>query len=186
MKLVRNLIMGIYINIFLVILLVLLLFRSLTNPSNGRWILIVVLCVTGISSILNMILGLRNIINTFQLWKNNEYNSLRKYMKVLKFGTVPYFIINFIVYALIFLIFFAASRGIIIFTPIPLIFIVIIFITYLTVIFTSSYGIGFLAIIKKEKRIKAGNFIIHILLQLCFVLDVIDTMILLIKYKREQ
>lgn len=185
MKLIRNLLIGLYTNISLIILLLVLIFMSSSNSSIGGWKLLVVLCATVISSILSVIFGVRNIMNTYRLCKNNEYNSLRKYMKVLKFGSVPYFIINFIVYFLIFLIFFMGTRGMIIFTPIPLIFIFIIFFTYLAVIFTSSYGIGFLVIVKKEKGIKLGSIIFHILFQLCFVLDVVDTMVILIKYKGE-
>lgn len=183
MKFIRNLLIGLYINIFLVILLFVLMFKSSTNQSIGEWTLLVVLCAAVITSILSIIFGVINIINTYKLCKDNEYNSLRKYMKVLKFGAVPYFIINFIVYFFIFFIFLAASRGIILFTPIPLIFIGIIFFTYLAVIFTSSYGIDFLVIVKKEKIIKTGSLVIHILLQLCFVLDVVDTLIILMKYK---
>lgn len=185
MKIVKGLLIGLYTNILLVILLLVLIFMSITNKSIGGWILLVVLSMAIISGIFNIVFGLLNIWNTFQLYKNSEYEIIRKRMKVLKFGSIPFFIINFLVYFLLFFLFLAASRGILLFTPIPLFFIIFIFFTYLVVLFTSSYGIGFLAIIKRKGRINTGSLIIHILLQLCFVLDVFDTFILLSKYKKD-
>jgi hypothetical protein len=186
MKLIRNTLSGLYVNLFMVILLMARLLWGLTNNNMGdwmRWLLTAAVVISGIS---NVIFAVKNIINTCRLYKNREYNSLRKYMKVRKLGVIPYFVLNFVIYFLLFTLFFAASRGLILFTPIPLIFLLPIFFTYLTVLFTSSYGIGFVAIINKEKRLKNGKLIIHVLLQLCFILDVISTIILLMKYKDEQ
>ncbi len=185
MKLVRGLLIGIYTNILFVILLLALMFISSTNPSIGGRLLLGVLFAAIISGIFNMVLGILNIWSAFQLYRKKEYTVVRKRMKVLKLGSIPFFIINFLVYFLLFILFVAASRGILLFTPIPLFFTVFIFFTYLIVIFTSSYGIGFLAIVKREKKINTGSFVIHILLQLCFVLDVFDTIILLFKYKKD-
>jgi hypothetical protein len=115
-----------------------------------------------------------------------ETIALRKYMKRLKFGAIPYFILNFLFYLLLFLFFFAASRGIVVFTPLPLFFLIPIFFTYLSVLFTSPYAIGFIVALRNEDKMKIGKLVIHILMQLCFVLDVIDTIVLLKKYKTQQ
>ena len=183
MKFIRNTLLGLYVNLFLVILLIVSLLHGLAknNMSNlTQDMLVAVVVVSGVS---NVIFAIKNVINTCGLYKRGEYNSLRKHMKVLKLGTIPYFVLNFILYFLLCLLFFAASRGLIIFTPIPLLLLLPIFFTYLTVLFTSCYGIGLIAIISKENSSKRGNLIVHVLLQLCFVLDVVSTIILLIKYK---
>ncbi|WP_066501295.1 DUF6652 family protein [Abyssisolibacter fermentans] len=185
MKLIRNTLLWLYVNLFMVILLIVSLLSALIKGNMGNWIQWLLIIVITISNILNMIFAVKNIINTCRFYKNREYNSLRKHMKTLKLGIIPYFILNFIIYFLIFMIFFTASRGIIIFSPIPLLFLIPIFFTYLIVLFTSCYGIGFVLILGREKKIKRGMQIIHFLLQMCFVLDVIDTIILLIKYKVE-
>ena len=185
MKYIRKTLLGLYINLFIVILLMVSLLHRLTKNNIGNWMQWLLIAAVVISSISNVIFAVKNIINTYRLYKNREYNSMRKHMKVLKLGTIPYFILNFIIYLLLFLLFYAASRGLIIFTPIPLLFVVPIFFTYLAVLFTSCYGIGFIAIINKEKNSSKGKLIIHVLLQLCFILDVISTIILLIKYRVE-
>ena len=186
MKLVRNALLVLYINLFLVILLLVSLLWGLINHMENwiQWLLTVAVVISGI---LNVIFAVKNVLNTFTFYKNKEYNSLRKCMKVLKLGVIPYFVINFVVYLLLFTLFFAASRGLMIFTPIPLFFLFPIFFTYLTVLSsTSPYGIGFAVILRKGNRLKNRELMIHVLLQLCFVLDVIGTLILLLKYKVEK
>ncbi|GFZ30844.1 hypothetical protein CSC2_13700 [Clostridium zeae] len=180
MKNTRNTLIGLYFNLSIVILSLFFLVRGLIHGNTVKWLLVVALIV---SEIFNIIFAGINTVNSFILLKNSDYDSMRKNMKALKFGVIPYFVINFIIYVLLFLLFFAASRGFILFTPIPLLFLIPVFFAYLTVIFTSSYGIGFSLILYKEKRVKTGKLILHIILQLCFVLDVIDTVILLVKNK---
>jgi hypothetical protein len=185
MKFCRNTLIGLYINLSFVILLWVSIFMGLVNNKLDwkQWLLLFFLVISGI---FNVIFAVINIFITFKLYKNNEYNSLRKNMKSTKLGAIPYFIINFIFYFLLFALFFAASRGIMIVTPIPLLFLVPIAFTYLSVLSTSFYGIGFIVILYKAKKLKIGKLIFHILLQLCFVLDVVDTLILLAKNKSEK
>lgn len=186
MKLVRSTLLGLYINILMVILLSVFFFRELINNNSGNWVQWLLYGLFVASSISNAILAVKNIMNAYKLYKNIEHNSLREYMKALKLWAIPYFVINFAIYFLLFGFFFAASRGIFIFTPIPLFFLIPIFLTYLTVLFTSCYGIAFATIMHKEKRFSIRKLLFHILMQLCFVLDVVDTIILLMKYKEEQ
>lgn len=183
MKLVSSTLVMLYINLFMVISLLVCSLGGLIISEIENWLKWLLLFVVIITGIINVVFGVINIINTLRLFKNGEYNSLRKRMKVLKFGTIPYFIINFVLYFLLFMLFFAASRGFFILTPMPLLFLIPTFFTYLTVVLTSVYGIGFVAILKRERRITTGKLIIHILLQLCFVLDIIDTIVLVIKHK---
>lgn len=185
MKIIRETLLGLYINLLMIILLLASAFRGLLKNNMGNWIQWLLIAAVVVSGIFNILFGIKNIYNTWRLYKNNEYNSLRKYMKRLKLGAVPYFILNFVLYFFLFTLFFAASRGIFIFTPIPLFFLVPIFFTYLSVLLTSCYGIGFAAILNKEKNLGSGKMIIHVLLQICFVLDVLSTIILIIKYKYE-
>lgn len=185
MKLVRNTLIGLYVNLFAIILLIVSLLYGAIKSNMGKgtkWILIGLVVISIVS---NVIFAIINVVNTCLLYKNKEYNSLRKSMKTLKLGTIPYFILNFIFYFLLAVLFFMASRGIIIFTPVPLLLILPVFFTYLTVLFTSCYGIGFIAIAYKEKKLDGVKLIIHVLCQICFILDVVSTIILLSKYKAE-
>ena len=183
MKNVRNTLLGLYFNLLIVILLLFFLLKGMLYNNVGSWVQwILAIALIG-SGIFNVIFAIINIVKAFVLVKNGDINSIRKHMKVLKFGTIPYFIVNFIIYLLLFLLFFAASRGIFLVTPIPLLFLIPVSFTYLTVIFTSFYGIGFAILLRREKRIKTGALVLHVILQLCFVIDVIDTIILIMKHK---
>ncbi|GFP77006.1 DUF6652 family protein [Clostridium fungisolvens] len=183
MKNVKNTLIGLYFNLFMVVLSLILLLRGLIHGNTGNWLKWILVFALISSEILNIVFAGINTVNSFILFKNSDYNSMRKNMKALKFGVIPYFVINFIIYGLLFLLFFAASRGLILFTPIPFLFLIPVFFAYLTVIFTSSYGLGFSLILYKEKMISTGKLVLHIILQLCFVLDVLDTIILLAKNK---
>jgi hypothetical protein len=162
------------------------LFWGLIDNEIGSWRQWIATFALVISGVLNVVFAIVNIKNAYQLYKNRESITLRKYLKRLKFWAVPYFILNFVFYLLLFLLFFAASRGIFIVTPIPLFFLIPIFFTYLSVLFTSPYAIGFAAVLRSESKMKTGKLVIHVLLQLCFVLDVVDTIVLLKKYKPQQ
>jgi hypothetical protein len=162
------------------------LFWGLIDKEIGSWRQWIATFALIISGVLSVVFAIVNIKNAYQLYKNRDSITLRKYMKRLKFGAIPYFILNFVFYLLLFLLFFAASRGIIIFSPIPLFFLIPTFFTYLAVLFTSPYAIAFVAVLRNEGKMKTRNLIMHILLQLCFVLDVVDTIVLLKKYKTQQ
>lgn len=182
MKYVRNALIGLYVNLLLIIFFWICLFSGLVNDDMG-WKQLTLIMFIVISGVLNMIFAITNIINTYKLYKRREFDVLRKYMKAIKFGAIPYFILNFLFFVLLFMLFAAATRGIMLVTPMPLLFLIPIFFTYLSVLFTSSYGIGYAAIMHKERKLKTGKLVIHIILQLCFVIDVLDTIVLLRKYK---
>lgn len=185
MKLVKNALISLYINLFVIILLLVSLLKfGLIKNDIGNLIKYLLIAGVIISCIFNAIFALKNVLKAYQLYKNKECNSLRKHMKALKFGVIPYFVLNFVIYLFLFAILFVGSRGIMIVTPIPLIFLFPIFFTYLIVVFTSSYGICFAVINSKEKGLSKMKLVLYTLLQLCFVLDVISTVILLIKYKK--
>jgi hypothetical protein len=179
MKNVRNALIGLYFNLFIVIFLL----RGLIYDNNSKWLKWILVFALIVSEIFNIVFAGINAVNSFIFLKNGDYNSMRKNMKALKFGVIPYFAINFIIYGLLFLLLLGASRGFLFFTPIPLLFLIPVFFAYLTVIFTSSYGIGFSLVLYNKKRISTGKLVLHIILQLCFVLDVIDTIILIAKNK---
>lgn len=186
MKNIKNTLIGLYVSLFLVILLLVCLFWGLIDKEIGSWRQWLATFALIIAGVLNVVFAIVNIKNAYRLYKNRESITLRKYMKTLKFGAIPYFVLNFVIYLLLFLLFFAASRGIIIFSPIPLFFLIPTFFTYLAVLYTSPYAIGFVAVLRNEGKMKTGKLVIHVLLQLCFVLDVVDAIVLLKKYKTQQ
>lgn len=169
---------GIYMNLIFV-------FCTWTFPLWGKnsFVWIIFVSLSFISWVLIIIFTAMNIKNAFRLYLNRNFNGLKKYMALQKLVAIPYFLLNFIFCLLIAIAVLGGSRGLIIFTPIPILFLIPIFLTFITVVCTSIYGIFFIGVLLKENRIEFGKALIHIIFQICFVLDVVDTIVLIIKYR---
>jgi hypothetical protein len=146
-----------------------------TNVFNGLFIAFI--CII----ILFIVFGMINIIYSIKCGLKREYKKLEKYMKILKLSSIPYFIINFICIGLFVVVLLAASRGFgIVYLPIPFI------LTWFVVVVTSSYGIVELIVLFGKKDISIKNFILYIILQLCFVIDIISTFWILKQIKNSE
>ena len=113
-----------------------------------------------------------NIKNTVKLFRENNLIILRKNSKLIKLTLIPFWILHFILSTLTMIAFIGGTRGMgIIFLPIP------IFFTYIFLLITSIFSIAFILLLRRNKYI--DDVIIHIILQLCFVLDIIDMIYIL-------
>jgi len=130
-------------------------------------------------AIVIVILLIFSVFQSIKLFHKNETEELRKQMKRIKFSMIPFYVINFGVFTFFFMLLFAASRGIIIFTPFMIPFLLQIGFTYLTVVGTSSYGMLFAYSNYKNNLTKLDKSILLVILQLLFVLDIVATIILL-------
>lgn len=185
MKNLRRLQISYYINMFGAI--VLLIFAVLAlSEEKLRFLLIVDLAIMGITLLTAMYFGIRCIVNALQLYKKEDLQLLREYMKVGKRGLIPFFIINFIYYILIFMLLIVASHGIFLFSPIPLLFVPLIIFTYFAVIFTSSFSIAFILLLKKKEKISIIDMVLNIWLQLIFILDIIGMILLLNRFNKNK
>lgn len=182
MKSIRGLQMSYYINLFggmaLLVLAVLMLTEYKSNILLTVDIVIVVLSMLAI-----LYFGIRCVINAVELYRSDNLQTLRKYMKVAKRGLIPFFIINFIYHFLVIMILIAASRGIFLFGPIPIILIPLVLFTYLAVLFTSSFSIAFIALLKKKGKFNSSSEFWNICIQLMFVLDIIGVIFLLRRFR---
>ena len=100
--------------------------------------------------------------------------ALQKGWILLKLGSLPFYVINFLYSFLVWFSLVGASRGILIFlVPIPII------ITCLMIFQSGWVGVCYIMLLRKqpENRGRPGSF--HYILQLLPVLDVISTVILL-------
>jgi hypothetical protein len=109
-------------------------------------------------------------------------NLLYGYISKLKLALIPYWIFNIFVNLPFMIIWTLIS-----FIAVPVIGLFIIpswiFSNYLLLLFTSLGSILFLVHLKKNRLIKMPSFIINIVMQLCFVLDIVSAIYLKIKYK---
>jgi hypothetical protein len=131
-------------------------------------------------SIIFLLFVICNIIYLQRNVRNNNLEIIKKYCKLVKYSLIPFWIINFIAYLGLFLSFSFIMMGwVFLFIPIP------IFFNYIILLSTSSYSISYLLLLKKHNIINKNNFIINMILQLCFVLDVIGIIYLNKKYNEK-
>ena len=127
-----------------------------------------------------IILSIRNIIYTNKLLKRCEIDKLKKLTEFIKFGAIPFWIINFILLSLLTIAIVMGTRGIgIVIIPVPII------IAYIILLGTSIFSIPYIKLLYKGKKIGFKQMVIHIILQLCFVWDVIGIIYLKINDKKE-
>ncbi len=125
--------------------------------------------------------GVHGIITAVKLFRANDLTALRRHMKHAKVGMIPFFIINFIYYLALIMLVLGASRGLFLFGPIFVVIVPIVIFTYLAVLFTSAFTIAYILLMKKNNQLTGDAVVLHICLQLIFVLDMVSMFILLRK-----
>jgi hypothetical protein len=129
--------------------------------------------------VLYCIISIINIVSIIIDYRKNDTELLFKKMKRVKIGLIPYWVINFICYLPISVVMLLVGHGFG-FLIVP----IFIFASYMVLCLTSLFSILYLLNLKKNNNISKKQFIIHTLLQLIFVVDIIDTIYLIIKLKK--
>lgn len=144
-----------------------------------------VLVIVGAAAILAslaavLILLVRNVRQAINIYQRQDQGLLRSAMKRIKLGAIPFFVLNFFLCLLVAFLIFGISRGFAIFVPWVWLWVMsAIIITYAITAGTSVYGILFARTLNKDGLITTGSMVKHIILQLIFVLDMVDTIFLL-------
>jgi len=121
-----------------------------------------------------IILLIKNIIISKKYIENNDTNILKELTEKIKFKSISFWILNIILSIIIFYNLIRISESFV-FLIFPIIFIYIIFLG------TSVFSIFYIRLLYKRNEFKYFQMIIHIILQLCFILDVMDIIYLKIK-----
>jgi hypothetical protein len=128
-----------------------------------------------------IIVSIINIFYAKKLIKQKNKEKLNKLMRVIKFGSIPFWIINFIILVIAGIFGIVATRGAgIIFLPI------LVLLTYILFLGTSVFSIAYIKLLYQEGEIVSIHKILHIILQLCFVLDIVDIIYLKIKLNKNK
>lgn len=131
-----------------------------------------------ISALLVLVTALISLISAVILYKKDKYIMLKKSMIAVKLWTIPFYIINFILCALICIAVTMGLRGMgIIFVPIPIAF------TCTVIFLTGFYGVFYVKYLRHNISLEKPPTRIHYFLQLIPVLDIADTIYLLTKFK---
>lgn len=145
-------------------------FRIYSMESKLISILIIVLLIlSGFGNIL------MSIISAFQsIDAKSKQNSMINRMLFLKLSVIPFFIFNFMLWTGFFGMLMLFPGGIFVVALAP----IIIFLTFTVLMVTSSSAISVLVYSYRTKQIDISKLILHSVLQLIFVVDVIDTIYL--------
>ncbi|MGN1319030.1 MAG: hypothetical protein ACI4VF_08430 [Lachnospirales bacterium] len=135
--------------------------------------------------VFKFIYGIKNIIFAVNLYRNNDEDTLFKYAKKAKYGAIWIFVINFILNFFVWFILAVGTRGMIIFGAFIIIFLIIAM-TYLDVLFTSCFAIALILLKKVKGEVTLSFTIFNIIFLLCFVIDVLDTIYLHIKFRKKE
>lgn len=128
-------------------------------------------------------LGVLNIAQSFQKYRQGEDIYCLNAMLILKYGLVIYFVLNFALYLFLGLLAVAASRGTILFAvPLyPLFGVLIFFIvaaTWIGLLPGAFYGLQVVRFGRVQEKLTPSASILHGILQFIFLLDVLDALFL--------
>jgi hypothetical protein len=116
------------------------------------------------------------VIDAAILLRRSDFYRLVRSMMVIKAAAIPYFIVNFVVLAAFMVILIGGSRGvgiILIWVPFAL--------TYVVFLPTSIYSFATLLFAHRYHLVGTAGFVLHVILQAVFVLDLLSTAILWVK-----
>lgn len=118
------------------------------------------------------------LVDTVSEFRSRDLPALRRSMQVMKFGMIPFFVLNWVFLVLFTTAFVGATRGLgLIMAWVPVLW------TYAVFIPTSFYGWAYLMHLFRERRLGAGWFVGHVLAQGMFVIDVVSTIVLVTRTK---
>jgi hypothetical protein len=129
----------------------------------------IIFIIWGIWFLIFAIMSILNIVNAIKKFMQKDVVLLEKCTKVLKLTLIPFWIINFIGYTVLVIMINIPSHGFGVFIiPIPIIA------SYCVLIITSIYSILLLLLLFQNKKLNNKQFLVYIIMQLCFVLDIIS------------
>jgi hypothetical protein len=132
-------------------------------------LIVVLLILSGFGNIImSIISAFGSIIN------KNSLNSMINRMLFLKLSVIPFFILNFMLWTGLFGTLILFPGGIFLLALAP----IIVLLTFTVLLVTSSSTISVLVYCYRAKQIDISKLIVHIVLQLIFVVDVIDSIYL--------
>ena len=121
------------------------------------------------SLILFTLYNICNIAYLFIKIKNNQIELLKKYCKIIKLSSVPFWIIYFILHIGLFYSFYKTGNFYYFVSFLPL----FISISYYILLTTSSNSVSYLLLLKKNDIINKNSLIKNIFMQLFFIIDII-------------
>ena len=151
-----------------------LLMIFLSDENNFDSLLVTYLLFTTVIYILN-------IINACKINEENDFYTLAFWNMTIKLIHIPFFVTMFIVG----MIFIMAMVVPALLLASPIICLILACMNYILIMVSSSYGIKAVLKMKKENILSNKEATIHIIMHLIFILDVISSIIIFNKARKE-
>lgn len=175
MKSAKLFLYGMYFHLFLsiVVPIGILVFSSNGWNSVGIGLLLFYLAMIAVVQIIGWVcVGM-----AIAAYRQNKGEKLRNGIRILKFYSIPFYVVNFLYSFFAWFVLVGASRGILILlVPIPII------ITYLMIFQSGCVGICYIMYLRKQPENQGKPNGVHYALQLIPVLDIIGTIMILRKW----
>lgn len=130
------------------------------------------------------ILGIVNVVKGFRAYRSDDQEYCLRAMLKLKYGMVPFFILNFLGMSTLTFLAVVASRGMVLLMfPLPIIFVAMgVIATWFAMLPGSIYAVWVACFAVKEEKITRAQLVVHIILQLLFLTDVLDAAYLAVRH----
>jgi hypothetical protein len=129
-------------------------------------------CMRIVCIVVFVIFSIINMVNAAKKYRENNLPVLGKYTKAIKTGLIPFWIIHFV-----------HSISVLYIEPLFGVehFIVLLAAAYIVLTVSSVFSITWLRLLLHNNEITKKNFVVLVIMQLCFVTDFIGIMFLLKK-----
>jgi hypothetical protein len=176
----KHLILLYSLNILFIVFISFLIFTMNILYKYANTMFIVFFIVLIIWLIIYIITSIKNVMTSRKYIRELEINKLKKISEDIKFKSIPFWIINFLVLLFLTISAVVGTKGILIFIiPISILF------TYIILLGTSVFSISYIILLYKNNNILLIQLIFHVILQLCFVFDIIDMFYLRLRIKKD-
>lgn len=164
---------------FVLVLFFLVAFSVIPDKELGNVLSLLTVILWGGANLAFVIAAVFALIDCVRLYKAGQLGLLRSNTRNIKFGAIPYFVLNFLLWIFITLVMIMASRGLFIFTPIPFLLVLPVIDSFFCVLVTSIYSIGFTVGLKRFGLMSGGAAAGLVVMQLMFVLDEVAAAVLI-------
>lgn len=164
---------------FVLVLFFIAAFSAIPDQEVGNTLSLLTVILWGVANLAFIIAAIFAIIDCVRLYKEGQLGLLRSNTRNIKFGAIPYFVLNFLLWIVITFVLIMGSRGLVIFMPVPLLLLLPVIDSFFCVLVTSIYSIGFTVGLKRFGRMSGGAAAGLIVMQVMFVLDMVAAAVLI-------
>lgn len=162
-----------------VLMLVCLIFSGRFDRETENALAGLTVVLWGGANLAFIIAAIFAIVDSVRLYRAGQLGLLRSNTRNIKFGAIPYFVVNFLLWIFIAIVLTMGTRGLFIVSGLMFLLILPVIDSFFCVMVTSVYSIGFTAGLKRFGLMSGGAAAALIVMQFLFVLDEVAAVVLI-------